>query len=171
MQPGDGGRPASVTALENFSSLSGRGARRSIAIGGGTALLLDESYNANAASMRAALAVLRAAAGAAAVSRCSATCWNSATPGRPSTPRWRRMLTAAADLLFTCGPLMRRLFDAVPHHDARRPCRRLRGPRAARRARRSRPGDAILVKGSLGSRMRRRGRLDALDRRIAGAAA
>jgi UDP-N-acetylmuramoyl-tripeptide--D-alanyl-D-alanine ligase len=36
----------------------GRGARCILALPGGTALLLDESYNGNAASIRAALAVL-----------------------------------------------------------------------------------------------------------------
>src|SRR3546814_2374172 len=37
---------------------SGRGARRRISIGGESALLIDESYNANPASMAAALRVL-----------------------------------------------------------------------------------------------------------------
>ena len=46
-------------ALEAFAPVVGRGARRQIAVPGGTALLLDESYNGNPASMRAALAVLR----------------------------------------------------------------------------------------------------------------
>ena len=39
--------------------LAGRGARRTVPVGCGTALLLDESYNGNGASMRAALDVLR----------------------------------------------------------------------------------------------------------------
>jgi UDP-N-acetylmuramoyl-tripeptide--D-alanyl-D-alanine ligase len=59
----------------------------------------------------------------------------------------------SADLVFTCGPLMRHLFDAIPlpiwgHHaeDAEALAQIV----AARIA----PGDAILVKGSLGSRMR-----------------
>ncbi len=46
-------------ALEGFAPVIGRGTRRQIAVPGGTALLLDESYNGNPASMRAALAVLR----------------------------------------------------------------------------------------------------------------
>ncbi|MFN7400194.1 MAG: glutamate ligase domain-containing protein, partial [Sandaracinobacter sp.] len=46
-------------ALAGLSDLPGRGARRTIAVGGGTATLIDESYNANPASMAAALAVLR----------------------------------------------------------------------------------------------------------------
>ena len=48
-----------ATALEGFAPVTGRGARRQIALPGGGALLLDESYNGNPASMRAALEVLR----------------------------------------------------------------------------------------------------------------
>ncbi|MGK6322210.1 UDP-N-acetylmuramoyl-tripeptide--D-alanyl-D-alanine ligase [Sphingomonas sp. DT-51] len=45
-------------ALAELGGLAGRGARRDIAVGDGRALLIDESYNANPASMRATLAVL-----------------------------------------------------------------------------------------------------------------
>ena len=48
-----------IDALEAFLPLLGRGMRRTIAAGSGSALLLDESYNGNGASMRAALDVLR----------------------------------------------------------------------------------------------------------------
>ena len=48
---------AAAHALESFVPVAGRGARRRIAVAGGAALLLDESYNGNPASMRAALAV------------------------------------------------------------------------------------------------------------------
>jgi UDP-N-acetylmuramoyl-tripeptide--D-alanyl-D-alanine ligase len=46
-------------ALAQLSDLPGRGARFAIAVAGGSATLIDESYNANPASMAAALAVLR----------------------------------------------------------------------------------------------------------------
>ncbi len=50
---------AAGLALAEMEGLKGRGARAEIAIsGGGTALLIDESYNANPASMRATLAQL-----------------------------------------------------------------------------------------------------------------
>jgi UDP-N-acetylmuramoyl-tripeptide--D-alanyl-D-alanine ligase len=46
-------------ALAELSDLPGRGARVRLAVNGGEALLIDESYNANPVSMAAALAVLR----------------------------------------------------------------------------------------------------------------
>lgn len=45
-------------ALAEMGGLKGRGARHRIAVPGGHALLIDESYNANPASMRATLAAL-----------------------------------------------------------------------------------------------------------------
>lgn len=47
-------------ALAELGGLKGRGERRRIALDGGTALLIDESYNANPASMAATLQVLGA---------------------------------------------------------------------------------------------------------------
>ncbi|WP_206428999.1 UDP-N-acetylmuramoyl-tripeptide--D-alanyl-D-alanine ligase [Sphingomonas sp. 2R-10] len=47
-------------ALADLAGLAGRGARRQVRLGGGDALLIDESYNANPASMRATLKVLAA---------------------------------------------------------------------------------------------------------------
>ncbi|RIV83176.1 UDP-N-acetylmuramoyl-tripeptide--D-alanyl-D-alanine ligase [Aurantiacibacter xanthus] len=49
---------AAGLALAEMGGLKGRGARRRIAAVGGHALLIDESYNANPASMRATLAQL-----------------------------------------------------------------------------------------------------------------
>ena len=45
-------------ALADMKPLTGRGARATFPVGTGTALVIDESYNANPASMRATLAVL-----------------------------------------------------------------------------------------------------------------
>ncbi len=47
-------------ALAEMGGLAGRGARFKAAVAGGEALVIDESYNANPASMRATLAVLAA---------------------------------------------------------------------------------------------------------------
>ncbi|MEO9130240.1 MAG: UDP-N-acetylmuramoyl-tripeptide--D-alanyl-D-alanine ligase [Sphingomonas sp.] len=47
-------------ALAELGGLAGRGARLTVPVAGGTALVIDESYNANPSSMRATLAVLSA---------------------------------------------------------------------------------------------------------------
>jgi UDP-N-acetylmuramoyl-tripeptide--D-alanyl-D-alanine ligase len=49
---------AAGLAMAELGGLAGRGARHEIAVGNGKALLLDESYNANPASMAATLAEL-----------------------------------------------------------------------------------------------------------------
>jgi UDP-N-acetylmuramoyl-tripeptide--D-alanyl-D-alanine ligase len=49
---------AAGLAMAELGGLAGRGARHAIAVGSGKALLLDESYNANPASMAATLAEL-----------------------------------------------------------------------------------------------------------------
>jgi UDP-N-acetylmuramoyl-tripeptide--D-alanyl-D-alanine ligase len=51
---------AAGLALAEMGGLKGRGARHRLAVPGGHALLIDESYNANPASMRATLAQLGA---------------------------------------------------------------------------------------------------------------
>ncbi len=53
---GDLGRAG--LALADMGGLAGRGARLTVHVGGGEALVIDESYNANPSSMRATLAVL-----------------------------------------------------------------------------------------------------------------
>jgi UDP-N-acetylmuramoyl-tripeptide--D-alanyl-D-alanine ligase len=148
-----------IYALEAFAPLPGRGVRRQIAVGCGSALLLDESYNGNGASMRAALDVLRLQP----VRRRVAVLGDMLELGDEGPAEHAGLadaVIAAADRLFTCGPLMRGLFDAVPEA--------MRGAHvensaelapivAAAIAR----GDAILVKGSLGSGMKRV--IDAID--------
>jgi UDP-N-acetylmuramoyl-tripeptide--D-alanyl-D-alanine ligase len=139
-------------ALEDFVPVAGRGARRTLAVAGGTALLLDESYNGNPASMRAALAVLRLQPSRRRV----AVLGDMLELGAAGPTEHRTLaacVSAAVDCLFACGPLMKCLFDAVPES--------LRAGYAADAAalaplvaRAIAPGDAILIKGSLGSRMK-----------------
>jgi UDP-N-acetylmuramoyl-tripeptide--D-alanyl-D-alanine ligase len=50
---------AAVAALATLQPEKGRGARYRLPIGSGTVVLIDESYNANPASMRAAIALLK----------------------------------------------------------------------------------------------------------------
>jgi UDP-N-acetylmuramoyl-tripeptide--D-alanyl-D-alanine ligase len=141
-----------VPALEGFSPVAGRGARRQIAVPGGTALLLDESYNGNPASMRAALAVLRLQP----ARRRVAVLGDMLELGEAGPAEHRALAayaSAAADCLFACGPLMAGLYDALPP-----PIRAGYAADSAALAplvaRAIAPGDAVLVKGSLGSRMK-----------------
>ena len=139
-------------ALEGFEPLAGRGAHRRLMLPGGPALLLDESYNANGASMRAALEVLRLQP----ATRRIAVLGDMLELG-DAGPAEHAALAAdvarSADLVFARGPLMRHLFDAIPpsirgrHADDPAALAREVVARVA-------PGDAILVKGSLGSRMK-----------------
>jgi len=139
--------------FRNFSPIPGRGTRRHIALPKGTALLLDESYNGNGASMRAALSVLALQP----ARRRIAVLGDMLELGEAGPEEHAALapdVTAAADLVFACGPLMRHLFDAIPAHKrtAHAPDSAALAPLVTRAVA---PGDAILVKGSLGSRMRR----------------
>ena len=122
-------------ALAELAPPSGRGARQTLDVPGGQALLIDESYNANPASMRAALALLGQA---------------------PIGPRGRRIAVLgemlelgprgvelhsglaapitenSVDLVFCAGPLYRGLWEALPSEPQGRLCRHVRGARGAR---------------------------------------
>ena len=141
-----------AAALDGFAPIAGRGARRAIAVPGGEAILLDESYNASAVAVRAALQVLRLQP----AERRLAVLGDMLELGEYGPAEHVGLapdVQQSADLLFTCGPLMRMLHDAVPAA--------IRGAHAEDSAALApavaasvRPGDAVLVKGSLGSRMK-----------------
>jgi len=143
---------ASAAALAGFAPVGGRGARQRLPVPGGEMMLLDESYNASPAAVRAALAVLGLQPGARRV----AVLGDMLELGDAAAAEHAGLapeVASAADLLFTCGPLMRRLHESVPS--------RIRGAHAESSAALAplvvaalRPGDAVLVKGSLGSRMK-----------------
>ena len=142
-----------IDALKGFVPLLGRGMRRTIAAGSGSALLLDESYNGNGASMRAALDVLRLQPALRRVAVLG-DMLELGEEGPAEHAALADAVLASADCLFSCGPLMRSLFDSVP--DA------VRGFHAVDSAALApvvaaalRKGDAVLVKGSLGSGMKR----------------
>ena len=142
-------------ALANLTPTAGRGARSELDLPGGRALLIDESYNANPASMQAAIALL-GQADLAARGRRIAVLGDMLELG-PSGPDLHRRLVEPVvaqdiDLVFCCGPLMHSLWEALPSER--------RGGYAETSAALEpqvlaaiRPGDAIMVKGSLGSRM------------------
>ncbi len=146
-------------ALEAFVPVSGRGARRKLALPGGTALLLDESYNGNGASMRAALDVLRLQPGRRRVAILG-DMLELGDAGPSEHADLAEAVAASADVLYCCGPLMTYLYQAVPPalRGAHVPDSSQLAPLAAAAVA---AGDAILVKGSLGSRMKRV--VDALD--------
>ncbi|MEA2742203.1 MAG: UDP-N-acetylmuramoyl-tripeptide--D-alanyl-D-alanine ligase [Acetobacteraceae bacterium] len=142
-----------ISALEVFVPLAGRGARREIPLCGGSALLLDESYNGNGASMRAALDVLRLQPARRHIAVLG-DMLELGDEGPKEHAGLAEAVAASADIAFTCGPLMRNLFDALPADR--------RGVHAANSsdlapivAAAVVRGDAILVKGSLGSGMKR----------------
>jgi UDP-N-acetylmuramoyl-tripeptide--D-alanyl-D-alanine ligase len=150
---------AAAVALAGFTPVAGRGLRRMIAVPGGTALLLDESYNGNGASMRAALAVLKLQPAQRRIAVLG-DMLELGDEGPAEHAALANSVAGAADSLFACGPLSRHLFDAVP--TALRTAHATDSAALARLVAESvRPGDAILVKGSLGSRMKRV--VDALD--------
>jgi UDP-N-acetylmuramoyl-tripeptide--D-alanyl-D-alanine ligase len=142
-------------ALADMSAPKGRGERHRIAVPGGHAELIDDSYNANPASLRAALAVLGAAKPEGRGRRI-AVLGDMRELGERG-PELHAGLApdvdaAAVDLVFAAGPLMRHLYDALPAkrrglHQAT--SAELIAPLKAA----LRPGDVVLVKGSLGSRM------------------
>jgi UDP-N-acetylmuramoyl-tripeptide--D-alanyl-D-alanine ligase len=151
-----GGDPErAALALTKFGAPQGRGAQTEHDIEGGTILLLDEAYNANPASMDAALKVLGGLP-AARASRRIAILGDMLELGAQGEALHRglsRIVEAQGiHLVFCCGPQMSALFAALPEgkRGAWRPTSdELKADiLAALRA-----GDAVTVKGSLGSRM------------------
>ena len=144
-------------ALKSALPPPGRGQRSMREITGGQFALLDESYNANPASMRAAIDLLSQIA-TAGRGRRIAVMGDMLELG-PDGGRIHAELAGAVggsqvDLIFGCGPLTRALWDKLP------PEKRggFAGDSEALEGQvlsALRAGDAVMVKGSLGSRMGR----------------
>ena len=142
-------------ALCELKPVAGRGTTTEIELDGGSALVIDESYNANPASVAAALALVRQAE-IGPQGRRIAVLGDMLELGSKGPALHRALAKHIAaqeiDLVFCCGPLMRNLYQALP---ASR-----RGGYAedsaaleARVLTTVRAGDVVMVKGSLGSRM------------------
>ena len=143
---------AAAEALATLTPPARRGERHTVNLPGGPIELIDDSYNANPSSMRAALAVLGASPGG----RRIAALGDMKELGTGS-PRYHADLAepiagAGVDLVFTCGPEMAALAEALPNER--------RGAHAAsaadlapQLAARLKPGDTVLVKGSAGACM------------------
>jgi len=155
-----------AAALAGFRAPKGRGARMTLTHPRGPLTLIDESYNANPASMRAALAVLGQARPEK-PGRRIAVLGDMLELGQES-PALHRALAVAieeadAAAVFLAGPMMRGLWQDLPETR--------RGAYAESAAELAPilldaigPGDVIMIKASLGTRL---GPLvDALKRRF-----
>jgi UDP-N-acetylmuramoyl-tripeptide--D-alanyl-D-alanine ligase len=145
---------AAAAAMADVRPPAGRGEAIRLAIAGGSVSLYDESYNANPASMRAALDIL-GRTGPGPGGRRIAVLGDMLELGEEGPAMHAGLAEVVAangvDLVFTAGPLMQYLWRALP---------------AARRGAHSpqaagledaviaalRPGDVLTVKGSNGSR-------------------
>ncbi|MGL4728254.1 MAG: glutamate ligase domain-containing protein, partial [Bosea sp. (in: a-proteobacteria)] len=142
-------------AMGDLKPPKGRGARQVLHAPGGQITLVDESYNANPASMRAALENLgrirKSGRG-----RRIAVLGDMLELG-PTGPDLHAALAGpldqhGIDLVFLCGPLMRNLWDALPSER-----RGAYAPNAASLEAHLTDAlhadDVVTVKGSLGSKM------------------
>jgi UDP-N-acetylmuramoyl-tripeptide--D-alanyl-D-alanine ligase len=138
-------------ALGNFAPLKGRGARFTA----GGIDIIDESYNANPASMSAALGLMgqtRPKPHGRRIAVLGDMLELGVDSARLHSALAGDIVAAAADLVFLCGPHMAALWQAIPE--------RKRGAYAEQSTelapelmRNLRAGDVVLVKGSFGSRM------------------
>ncbi|MDB5432899.1 MAG: UDP-N-acetylmuramoylalanyl-D-glutamyl-2,6-diaminopimelate--D-alanyl-D-alanine ligase [Caulobacter sp.] len=145
-------RATALQALADFEPLAGRGAEQTVAIAGGAFTLIDESYNANPISMKAAFRTL----GARATKGRRIVALTDMLELGEEAANFHAGLeepisAAGIDLVFAAGPLMKSLFDALP------PTRRggyaedaaKLAPQVASAVE---PGDLVMVKGSNGSK-------------------
>lgn len=143
-------------ALRDLTPPEGRGRRSEISLPEGEFLLIDESYNASPAAMRAAFVNL-AAAKPSGLGRRIAVLGDMLELGDMSADLHAELapelLAAKVDLVFACGMEMRALMTGLPQTKQTAWCENskilLPKVRAMVRA-----GDVVMVKGSLGMTMR-----------------
>ena len=138
-------------ALAASEPAKGRGVRKRLHARGGEILLIDESYNANPTSVRAALALLKQAKG-----RKIAVLGDMLELGEHAPAMHAELAEAVdeagVDVLYAAGPLMAALWEKTP------PARRGLHAGKSEDLRDAllgalRAGDTVMIKGSLGSRM------------------
>ena len=154
-EAGGRGSTAAARALAELRPQPGRGARTVIPLDQGAVAIIDESDNANPASMRMALAVVAMIPRSEFKRRVAVLgdMLELGPEGRKLHEELARTIDATGvDVVFACGELMGSLYQVLP---AGR-----RGAYAKTAAELAPaliagvgPGDAIMVKGSLGSRM------------------
>lgn len=145
-----------AATLASVTASPGRGARRRLKLGGGSVELLDESYNANPASMRAMLAVLSRMEPAPGARRLLAM-GDMRELGEQADTFHAGLADAVAASgaaqVFLCGPHMKALWQklAAGQKGAWRDDSALLAGDVASALK---AGDVIAVKGSLGSKMK-----------------
>ncbi len=142
-------------ALGHLHAQAGRGERFLLETKGGAVAIVDESYNANPASMRAALSTLGLAPRSD-FRRRVAVLGDMLELG-PEGPKLHQQLAeavdgAGVDVVFACGELMASLYEALPA-SRRGAYAETSEELAPKLIEAVGPGDIIMVKGSLGSRM------------------
>ena len=146
---------AAAHALGAFQAMRGRGGRLALEVPGGTITVVDESYNANPASMRAALALLGDTEGTAPRRRI-AVLGDMLELGERGPDLHRELaneiLADGVDLVFCCGPLMQNLWDVLPA-SRRGTYAKDAAALEAHVLAAARAGDIVMIKGSLGSQM------------------
>ncbi len=144
-----------LPGLATLSAATGRGARTLLGAPDAGILVIDESYNANPASMRAALAAM-ATTPRQEFPRRIAVLGDMLELGDASADLHRSLKeavdAAGVDLVFACGPMMKLLMDDLA------PARHGAWADASSELKDDlldavRPGDVVMIKGSLGSRM------------------
>ncbi|MFT4096465.1 MAG: UDP-N-acetylmuramoylalanyl-D-glutamyl-2,6-diaminopimelate--D-alanyl-D-alanine ligase [Rhodoblastus sp.] len=139
-------------ALQNFRPAAGRGHRLELMTPDGPISVIDESYNANPVSMRAALDLLGASRGGRRIAVLGDMLELGPDAAKLHAAIAEDIERNQIDLVFTAGPLMRALHEAIPADK--------RGAHAASSAALEpvmldalRAGDVVMIKGSNGSRM------------------
>lgn len=147
---------AAAARLAQVSPPKGRGQRKRITLADGAFHMIDESYNASPAAMRAAIAVLAqstTAPGGRRIAVLGDMRELGPTADELHAALAPELVAADVSLVFTAGPHSAALSDALPpeRRGGHAPDTEALAPVVARAVR---PGDVVLVKGSLGSRMR-----------------
>ena len=147
---------AAARALGDLAPLPGRGIRHGVALKSGAFTLIDESYNANPASMRAAIETLAATRPGPSGRRIAALGEMRELGGRSRAyhAELAGVLEAGGiDRVYACGGAMSAMMEALPR-DRRGGFAGSSAALAKQIADEVRPGDVIVVKGSLASNMK-----------------
>lgn len=151
----DGDLDVAADALSELSAPKGRGARFHIQLADGPVTVIDESYNASPASMRAAISVLASSqptTGGRRLAVLGDMLELGETAPQLHAALARDLEAAEIDRVFCAGTDMKALDDALPAA-MRGGYARTSDALTTAVLDEVHPGDVVMVKGSLGSRM------------------